>query len=396
VSDHILDVVIYSHDGRGLGHASRSIAVGLALRRLHPTLRVLFVSGCRRTETLVAGAGLDWMKLPAYATVVRDGKSKGVPGCANLANPDLARFRGRILEHLFATSAPYLVLVDHAPLGKLGELDGALAQTARRGTEWHLGVRGILGKARDVWSEEAVRGFKERYSGLLWYGESSVLGQEPKKAVEDHFGAKSAETGYVSRAYELERASLIPGGAETIEGTISIPWCSDRTGEFLQALADSLGRHHDETARWKIYVEEDRRWPEVRNALRRLRELPYCECSRLGMEYLAALRASKVAIIYGGYNSISDALWAGTPCLVIVRRMRDGEQADHLEKLVAATRGQFAVMYEDEASPDHIATLLDELRHRDVAECGTRVKVNGSEIAASYLASRMEGTASDG
>ena len=51
-----LDVLIYAHDGRGLGHASRSIGVGMALRRLYPELKVLFVSGCSLSQELI-GSG---------------------------------------------------------------------------------------------------------------------------------------------------------------------------------------------------------------------------------------------------------------------------------------------------------------------------------------------------
>jgi predicted glycosyltransferase len=54
-----LDVLIYAHDGRGLGHASRSIGVGMALRRLYPDLKVLFVSGCSLSQELIGAAPLD-------------------------------------------------------------------------------------------------------------------------------------------------------------------------------------------------------------------------------------------------------------------------------------------------------------------------------------------------
>ena len=61
-----LDVLIYAHDGRGLGHAGRSIGIGMALRRLAPQLKVLFVSGCSLAQELIGRAPLDWLKLPSY------------------------------------------------------------------------------------------------------------------------------------------------------------------------------------------------------------------------------------------------------------------------------------------------------------------------------------------
>ena len=65
-----LDLLIYAHDGRGLGHASRGVAVGAAVRRLFPELKVLLLSGCRQTGALIGPIPLDWIKLPAYEKVI--------------------------------------------------------------------------------------------------------------------------------------------------------------------------------------------------------------------------------------------------------------------------------------------------------------------------------------
>ena len=78
-----LDLLIYAHDGRGLGHASRSVAIGLAVRRLFPGLKVLFLCGARQSADLIGEGGLDWIKLPAYRTRVVGGVSKGCDGESN-------------------------------------------------------------------------------------------------------------------------------------------------------------------------------------------------------------------------------------------------------------------------------------------------------------------------
>ncbi|MFC1516801.1 hypothetical protein ACFL7E_08620, partial [Thermodesulfobacteriota bacterium] len=75
-----LDILLYAHDGRGLGHASRSIAIGMALKRLYPDFRVLQVTGCNLSQSLIDRAPLDWIKLPSYATRVHAGVSGGTDG----------------------------------------------------------------------------------------------------------------------------------------------------------------------------------------------------------------------------------------------------------------------------------------------------------------------------
>ncbi|MGB3210935.1 MAG: hypothetical protein WBB19_09555, partial [Desulforhopalus sp.] len=122
-----LDVLIYAHDGRGLGHASRSIGVGMALRRLFPELKVLFVSGCNLSQELIGRAPLDWLKLPSYETRVVRGKSMGIPGKSMFTDQQLGQFRSKELAHLVAMYRPRLVLVDHTPQGKHKELVQAVS-----------------------------------------------------------------------------------------------------------------------------------------------------------------------------------------------------------------------------------------------------------------------------
>ena len=111
----VLDILIYAHDGRGLGHASRSIGIGMALRRLFPNLKVLFVSGCRQSQELIGAAPLDWLKLPSYETIVENGKSRGIIGKSMFSDNQIGEFRAKELEHLVALYRPRLVLVDHTP-----------------------------------------------------------------------------------------------------------------------------------------------------------------------------------------------------------------------------------------------------------------------------------------
>ncbi|MFW2368793.1 MAG: hypothetical protein ACN4GW_20440, partial [Desulforhopalus sp.] len=113
-----LDVLIYGHDGRGLGHVSRSIAIGMAMRRLYPERKVLFVSGSSFSQELIGAAPLDWLKLPSYATRVVGGRVRGVTGPSMFEDHRLGELRGQELAHLIELYRPKLVLVDHTPQGK--------------------------------------------------------------------------------------------------------------------------------------------------------------------------------------------------------------------------------------------------------------------------------------
>ncbi len=198
-----LDVLIYAHDGRGLGHASRSIGVGMALRRLYPDLKVLFVSGCSLSRELIGNAPLDWLKLPSYETKVVQGKSIGIIGKSMFTDQQLGQLRSKELAHLVSLYRPRLVLVDHTPQGKHKELVPALSAGEGGDTLWILGVRGVVGAVKQARSEFAGTLFKDHYHALLWYGDSSVLGQSHYEQLGQHYNTVPVECGYVLRLAEF-------------------------------------------------------------------------------------------------------------------------------------------------------------------------------------------------
>jgi len=101
-----LDILLYAHDGRGLGHASRTIGIGMAIKRLYPDLRVLFVSGASISQSLIGRSGLDWIKLPAYASKIENGVSTGVDGPAGFYKSVLGNHRATMLAQIVESFKP--------------------------------------------------------------------------------------------------------------------------------------------------------------------------------------------------------------------------------------------------------------------------------------------------
>ena len=172
--DPRLDLLIYAHDGRGLGHVSRSIAVGAAVRRLFPKLKILLITGCKQTDSLIGPIPLDWIKLPSYTKKVMNGKPVGSVGYTNFKNSYLVRSRANLIQSIVEEYRPRCVLVDHEAPGKRSELVPAVKLESD--TRWILDLRGIIGQVEDVWSDYATAIFKRHYSALFWYGDESVVG----------------------------------------------------------------------------------------------------------------------------------------------------------------------------------------------------------------------------
>ena len=171
-----LDILIYAQDGRGLGHVSRSAAIGMALRRLYPELKVLLLTGFKNTQMLLGACPLDWMKLPSYQTVIKKGRARGKIGDMNLKNCYLGPAREKFIESIIWEFRPRQILVDHLPLGRKDELSSSLSLSLDTDTRWVLGMRSISGDDNKLWSEESKKTFKKHYASLLWYGDMSILG----------------------------------------------------------------------------------------------------------------------------------------------------------------------------------------------------------------------------
>ncbi len=381
-----LDILLYAHDGRGLGHVSRSVAIGMAVRRLYPDLRILLVTGCCRSQELITPAPVDWLKLPAYKTVVANGRSIGVDGLSNYSDQELGRLRTGHLAQIVELYRPRIILADHSPQGKHKELLPALAalNDGKRPC-CLLGMRGIIGAVPQTQSPLACTTFTQYYQGLLWYGDRFVLGDEHLTLLNRRFSTEAEECGYVSRLEELRQlADFIPDDQTPAACTISIPWLGQQARPFLRSLADALRGVDPGHGPVNLFLEA----PLVGAAQHLFASLPNCSVMPFGTAYPAALLNSRTAMIFGGYNSIVDVLTARLPALVILRELADDEQRLHLQALAHAMPGRFLVIAEKSCEADSLRHNLRGLLEHAAANASppAGVRIDGAERVAGRLA----------
>lgn len=375
-----LDVLIYAHDGRGLGHASRSIGIGMALRRLYPDLKVLFVTGAAISQSLIGRSGLDWVKLPSYASKIENGVSTGVDGPANFYKSVLGHHRSQMLAQIVASFKPKCVLVDHSPLGKREELLPALDASIEIDTKWVLGLRAIIGDPKNFWVQKTQKIFKRHYHSIFWYGDKEVLGLDQVNRIHDHFGQTPEETGYVSRLYETRQ--LLKGSESKITGTISLPWLSRKSWAFIEQLGRAMAKR-DASENWYVFIHQ--------NDYLRLKEhfsgVPHIHVEPVGEGYAQKILSSRIAVIYGGYNSLMDVAAAGTPAIVVMREMQDKEQDEHIGKLLNHSPNTMIMVEESQADERLLDDAFGKLLERDVQNTGYNIK--GSANAAKALVSLL-------
>lgn len=377
-----LDVLIYSHDGRGLGHVSRGIAIGMALRRLFPDLKVLFVSGFKQTATLVGPCPLDWMKLPSYETQIIAGKSKGRLGNTNIKNCYLGPARANLIESIINSFNPRCVLVDHDPAGKRDELLPSLKLTGDADTIWILGIRAVVGEVKDFWSELSKNAFRKHYHSLFWYGDKKIMGDQIPNTLAQYFSTDPIVTGYVARFLEMQHWA--PYNSEKVAGTIAVPWLGETSLALLQNLSEAVYDLGERYGRWKIFTDLKKIETEASKIKSQFDAIPHCTVQNVSDQYLATLSNSQVAMIYGGYNSLTDIMAAKIPSVVIVRGMSDREQEEHVRKISQIKPNLIYALKEDAVNRKTLAEGLERQLNVDVA-AEDEIMLNGAKIAAEKI-----------
>lgn len=374
-----LDFLVYAHDGRGLGHASRSVAIGLALRRLFPQCKTLFISGCKESATLIGNGNLDWIKLPSYTTTIIDGRAEGGYGDSNFYKSVLGELRTRMLASIVKILQPRVVLVDHTPTGKRHELVHAMKNSIDKDIRWILGLRGIIGDDKDVWSNRSIQCFKDYYDLILWYGDTQVTGRDYIDTITQHFGSPPVETGYVSRLIEAKHV-MEPYG-DTLAGTISIPWGTESTRKFVKKIRDALDGIGEGHGQWRIFVNQE----EKKRTRKLFRNLPFCMVHEVSEKYFPSLTKSRMAIVYAGYNSISDIIAARVPSIILLRDLKDREQKSHIDKLLPFIKDYVTILQESGTDGRSLKQALKS-RLNSKPWQDTSLNMNGAEVAALTLA----------
>lgn len=375
-----VDVLLYAHDGCGFGHASRVVALALALRRRSPQLRVLVVTGLDNLVELAAGAPLDWIKLPSYRTEIKNGVARTTVGYGGLSPVATSYVRAQMLRQIVAMLAPRCLVVDFLPSGKRNELADALTEAKRLGTRCVLALRAVIGQVDAFWSDEARSTFRRHYAAAIWFGDPELHGANERKTIERHLGCSAVAVGLASRALEIERvAPITPLPAY---GMVAMSWCDPTTAELGERVARAIAIN-EATGQWNVYIGPSRAETTREKVTRHFQALRNCLVNPFSHHYLGSIRGAAVAVAYGGYNTITDLVWSRTPALVFARSMADAEQVQHLRLLGARLNDSIKVMPQA-VEADVLAGVLHELAERP--RNAATIDLDGAARAARFIA----------
>jgi predicted glycosyltransferase len=350
-------VLVYSHDGTGLGHLRITLGIAEALAGRRPGDAVLLLTGSGQIPAFDLPANLDWVKLPAWP---KRELYEALPHPASPPAPfkQVVFAREAVARAVVQAFAPDLLVVDHAPAGLFRELAPAIdwLRAARPEARLALLMRDITfgpEQTRTIWTNEGVYPLLDGvYDRILVYGQQEVFDPIAEYGMSPAAAARTRFCGYLPppqprRAPAQVRAELGVGDRPLV--AVSVGGGADG-GPVLRAFLDG----------WPRFAPPDLAAYVVAGPLLPAAERAAVEALAAGLDgvrlvpfdpdYLAVARAADAVVGMGGYNSLCEAAFIGKRAVVVPRRPGPEEQIIRARRFAAL--GLATVVEPDALSPE--------------------------------------------
>jgi predicted glycosyltransferase len=379
---------LYSHDGFGLGHTRRHLAIAAALAALDPEAAILLASGADDIYRLGLPGQVEVLKLPGLR---KTGEHQYLGRRLPQATPEIRALRSAVLESAVKAFRPAVTLVDKHPFGACGEFRPALYAIKAAGRRAVLGLRDIL-DARDAirreWRPQNLpESIAEFYDLVLIYGEQAVFDPTIAYAFPQSVAARARFCGYVVNHDEADPWT-----------DVHFPWLDSNPAKPLVLATIGGGEDGSFLLENFIHAAAGSPWQAVAIAgpmtppseLEKLQRLS----SQAGVPLhgflpnLPALFSMANALVcMGGYNTISEALSKGIPTVCVPRVVPRSEQllrARAFERL-----GMLDTIVPDNLRPEILRQAIKKAiatpRHKLQERVASALTFEGAQRAAGYL-----------
>jgi predicted glycosyltransferase len=381
--------VFYSHDGVGLGHLRRNLAIAAALTEAAPNASVLLATGCDELGAHGLAPNVDVLVLPGLRKV---GNGRYSARRLPMSGREVRALRSAQLEAAIRSFRPDVVLVDKHPVGVRGELRPALEALRGTGGRVVLGLRDILDDAASVaeeWSASGVIEEMEHYvDRVLIYGDPRVHDLVEEYGLPASLAALSSYCGYVVNAE--------PARAQAVD---ALPAFATRLGRRPTVLA-TAGGGEDGWSLLGAFVQaaRDADWDAVVVCGPQLSAARRHELRALSLDSGVEFHVNEpdvgswfshvdALVCMGGYNTLCEATSRGTPTLCVPRVRPRREQL--IRARAFARLGLLRVAEPDVLTPDllrrEVAGLLGSSRRRLAEGAQAALGFDGAAAAAAEL-----------
>ncbi|HEY2951072.1 MAG TPA: glycosyltransferase [Verrucomicrobiae bacterium] len=338
--DAIRTLLLYSQDRRGLGHINRTLTIARHILAAYPNF-VAYIA----TRSTIAGnftipERCDYIKLPTRLTPVTVQRSEENDAVSNV---HFIKLRAQILRDAALMLSPDLVLVDHEPLGSLGEFrDGLYALKAQcPATKFVFGLRDIMDdekRIRAEWQEMGVYDALENlYDGIAVYGSPNLYDVAQAYAIPTSVRHKLHYCGYITRqrpacdAAALREQYGLPPNGPLVLATVGSGFDGFPVLEAsMRALKCLKGRFPGLAA----LVVTGPLMPVADQSALQAQATPWCRVLSRADNF-QLMGAADAIVGMGGYNSVCEALVTARPLVIVPRATHKIEQQIRAETLAA-------------------------------------------------------------
>jgi predicted glycosyltransferase len=382
-------LLMYSQDGHGLGHLRRSMNIAREVRARNPRCDVLIVADSPAVSIAGSEPGIELLKLP---TIVKTGNSTWQNGALAMPVRRLVKLRSELLLHTAAEFRPNAIIVDHMPVGAMGELKAMLdyALLQPRPPRLFLGLRDVLDRPaviRDAWERVGAYEYLPYYDAVMIYGDQSIYDSSTAYRLAVH-AREIAYCNYVSpgrRGASLEPAAGTPlilmmggGGADAFPLAESFTRAVSTIGQALEGEA--------------VLLTGPNMAPRQRAHLASLGNVRVESSYR---DATSLIRQASVIVTMGGYNSLCEVLTWQKKAVVVPRRGPSAEQQIRAKLFKARSLIRSVPPHALDAA--RLATeLLSLLGDDEIPDIPGIPLLDGAQVAASLVLDRTRGFARRG
>ena len=318
--------LFYSHDGMGLGHTRRHLAVARALIKLAPDSSVLMATGSEIVSRLGLTPRIDILKLPGLRKVANEeyaARRLQIPGS------EIRTLRSALLHAAIKAYRPAVVLVDKHPFGAKGELRAGLAELRSAGGCCVLGLRDILDEPANVLKESAADQIWERvaeaYELVLIYGDRAIFDPVTEYQFPGNLARRTRFCGYVVDP-DGSNPATETRWTEAAWPRSSRPRVMATTGggEDGFFLLETFMRAA-EVANWEGIAVAGPMSPEL-ETLQRLAARTNVTMHTFVPDLSQLFGSVDALVCMGGYNTLAEAVSKGVPTICVPRTVPRREQ----------------------------------------------------------------------
>ena len=347
-------LLLYSHDGFGLGHLRRNTTIASRVVKDMPGSSVLLLVGCPLGAFFKLPPGVDFVKLPS---IIKVNTGEWEPRSLPIGQEDTRAIRMCMIRAVAEHFRPHLFLVDHVPTGVWAELLPTLKmlKNLEDPPRVILGIRDILDApevTRELWRREGVYGvLREYYDDIFIYGCPEVFNAAAMYGLDGPLAHKVTYCGYLCseeacgtgtqtrEELQLRRDKLVVVAAGG--GYDASP--------LMRMCVEALRPLGDASPAEMIIITGPLMAEEQREGLRRQAQGLPVRVLRQVEDNLSYLNAADLVITMAGYNTLTDAIRLRKRILLIPREGPSAEQ--RIRAQVFSRHGLVHPIYPEECSP---------------------------------------------